>query len=57
MNEKSRKAAVRLGFSFEGIFRNHMIVKGRNRDTAWFSITDNDWPSVKNDLEDRLYGG
>lgn len=57
MNEKSRKAALRLGFSFEGIFRNHMIVKGRNRDTAWFSITDNDWPSVKKDLEDRLYGG
>ncbi|HKY47416.1 MAG TPA: GNAT family protein [Acidimicrobiia bacterium] len=57
MNEKSRKAALRLGFSFEGIFRNHMIVKGRNRDTAWFSITDHEWPKVKKDLEDRLYGG
>lgn len=56
MNEKSRKAALRLGFSFEGIFRNHMIVKGRNRDTAWFSITDKDWLSVKKDLEERLYG-
>ena len=44
LNERSRRAAVRLGFSFEGIFRNHMIVKGRNRDTAWFSITDAEWP-------------
>lgn len=57
LNAPSRRAAARLGFTFEGIFRNHMIVKGRNRDTAWFSITDNDWPSVKTDLEDRLYGG
>jgi RimJ/RimL family protein N-acetyltransferase len=55
MNEKSRRAAVRLGFSFEGIFRNHMIVKGRNRDTAWFSITDAEWPEVKRGLKDRLY--
>ena len=55
MNAKSRQAAIRLGFSFEGIFRNHMIVKGRNRDTAWFSITDAEWPAVKKSLEDRLY--
>lgn len=56
LNERSRRAATRLGFSFEGIFRNHMIVKGRNRDTAWFSITDAEWPEVKENLETRLYG-
>ena len=55
MNEKSNAAAIRLGFSFEGTFRNHMIVKGRNRDTAWYSITDAEWPTVKQGLEDRLY--
>jgi RimJ/RimL family protein N-acetyltransferase len=54
LNARSRQAALRLGFSFEGIFRNHMIVKGRNRDTAWFSITDAEWPSVKEGLERRL---
>jgi RimJ/RimL family protein N-acetyltransferase len=57
MNEKSRRAALRLGFSFEGIFRNHMIVKGRNRDTAWFSITDSEWPPIKRRLENRLSEG
>ncbi|HLY58381.1 MAG TPA: GNAT family protein [Stellaceae bacterium] len=44
-NAPSRRAALRLGFSFEGIFRNHMIVKGDSRDTAWFAMTDEDWPS------------
>ncbi|MFC3629938.1 GNAT family N-acetyltransferase [Paracoccus angustae] len=43
LNEPSRRAALRLGFTHEGTFRNHMIVKGENRDTAWFSITDGDW--------------
>ena len=43
LNAPSRRAALRLGFSYEGTFRNHMIVKGRNRDSAWFSITDADW--------------
>lgn len=43
LNAPSRRAALRLGFSHEGTFRNHMIVKGRNRDSAWFSITDGDW--------------
>jgi len=47
LNLPSRRAAQRLGFSFEGVFRQHMIIKGRNRDTAWFSITDADWPGVK----------
>ena len=56
-NARSRQAALRLGFTFEGIFRKHMIVKGRNRDTAWFSITDDEWPAIKGTLEDRLYIG
>jgi RimJ/RimL family protein N-acetyltransferase len=47
LNEPSRKAALRYGFQFEGIFRQHMIVKGRNRDTAWFSILDSEWPARK----------
>jgi RimJ/RimL family protein N-acetyltransferase len=46
-NEPSRRAAERLGFTFEGIFRQHMIVKGRNRDTAWFSMLDSEWPQRK----------
>jgi RimJ/RimL family protein N-acetyltransferase len=45
LNAPSRAAAERLGFTFEGIFRQAIIVKGRNRDTAWFSITDKEWPS------------
>ncbi|MGI8959054.1 MAG: GNAT family N-acetyltransferase [Bryobacteraceae bacterium] len=44
LNEASRRAAMRLGFTFEGIFRQHMIAKGRNRDTAWFSMLDCEWP-------------
>jgi RimJ/RimL family protein N-acetyltransferase len=47
LNEKSRRAAERFGFTFEGIFRNHMVVKGRNRDTAWYSITDDEWPAIR----------
>lgn len=46
LNGPSRRAALRLGFSHEGTFRNHMIVKGRNRDTAWFAITDADWQAL-----------
>ncbi len=46
-NAASKQAAERFGFQFEGIFRNDMIVKTRNRDTAWFAMTDDDWPSVK----------
>jgi RimJ/RimL family protein N-acetyltransferase len=45
LNEPSRRAALRLGFRFEGIFRQHMIVKGRNRDTAWYSMLDSEWPA------------
>ena len=44
MNARSRAAAERLGFTFEGVFRSHMIVKGRNRDTAWFSMLADEWP-------------
>lgn len=47
LNIPSRRAAQRLGFSFEGVFRQAMIVKGRNRDTAWFSILDAEWPALK----------
>ncbi|MEQ9608110.1 MAG: GNAT family protein [Kiloniellaceae bacterium] len=47
LNAGSRKAALRLGFSFEGIFRQAAVVKGRNRDTAWFSLLDSEWPRAK----------
>jgi RimJ/RimL family protein N-acetyltransferase len=50
-NEASRRAAMRLGFTFEGIFRQHMIVKGQNRDTAWFSLLDREWPRRKQAFE------
>jgi len=45
-NEPSRNAALRLGFTFEGIFRQHMIIKGENRDTAWFAMLDHEWPQI-----------
>jgi RimJ/RimL family protein N-acetyltransferase len=45
-NQRSRNAALRLGFTFEGVFRQHMITKGRNRDTAWFSLLDDEWPAI-----------
>ncbi|CAJ0540355.1 Ff.00g075090.m01.CDS01 [Fusarium sp. VM40] len=51
LNKPSLAAAERLGFVFEGIFRKHMILKGRRRDTAWFSITDDEWPLVKKAFE------
>jgi RimJ/RimL family protein N-acetyltransferase len=47
LNAPSRCAALRLGFSFEGIFRQHMIVKGKSRDTAWFAMLDSEWPRAK----------
>lgn len=50
-NEPSRRAALRYGFKFEGIFRQHMIIKGRNRDTAWFSMLDTEWPACKKAFE------
>jgi RimJ/RimL family protein N-acetyltransferase len=51
LNAPSRAAAERLGFRFEGIFRQAMVYKGRNRDTAWFSILDREWPPLKTALE------
>lgn len=47
LNRPSRRAAQRLGFSYEGIFRRATIVKGRNRDTAWFGIIDSEWPALE----------
>jgi len=51
LNEPSRRAALRYGFTFEGIFRQHMIVKSQNRDTAWFSLLDHEWPARKRAFE------
>lgn len=47
LNMPSRRAAQRLGFSYEGIFRQHMMIKGRSRDTAWFAIIDAEWPALR----------
>ena len=47
LNQPSRTAAIRLGFSYEGLFRQMMVVKGRNRDSAWYSIIDKEWPALK----------
>lgn len=46
-NEPSKRAAIRFGFTFEGVFRQHMVTKGGNRDTAWFSMIDSEWPALK----------
>ena len=54
LNERSRRAALKLGFVFEGVFRQHMIVKGRNRDSAWFSMLDVEWPAARAALERRF---
>jgi RimJ/RimL family protein N-acetyltransferase len=54
LNAASRRAAARFGFAFEGVFRQHMIYKKRNRDTAWFGMTDGDWPRVKAAFERYL---
>jgi RimJ/RimL family protein N-acetyltransferase len=51
LNAPSRRAALRLGFTFEGIFRQHLIAKGRNRDSAWFSLLDTEWPARRTALE------
>jgi RimJ/RimL family protein N-acetyltransferase len=54
LNAASRRAAERLGFTFEGIFRQHMILKGRSRDTAWFSMLDSEWLRAKEAFEQWL---
>lgn len=56
-NEGSKRAAERLGFTFEGVFRQHMISKGANRDTAWYAIIDADWPLVGAAMEEWLSPG
>ena len=47
LNTSSINAAKRLGFKFEGVFRQMLVIKGRNRDSAWFSIIDNEWKKIK----------
>jgi len=51
LNQPSRRAAERFGFRYEGVFRQHMVIKGRNRDTAWYAILDVDWPARKKAFE------
>ena len=51
LNGPSRRAALRLGFTFEGVFRHHRIVKGRNRDTAWYAMLDAEWPAHRSAFE------
>jgi RimJ/RimL family protein N-acetyltransferase len=57
LNAPSRRAAERFGFTFEGVFRKHLVVKGRNRDTAWYSIVDDEWPAVRAGFEAWLAPG
>jgi RimJ/RimL family protein N-acetyltransferase len=57
LNAASRRAAERYGFTFEGVFRQHMVVKGRNRDTVWFSMLDSEWPARKAAFERWLSPG
>jgi RimJ/RimL family protein N-acetyltransferase len=54
LNQPSRRLAQRLGFSFEGVFRQALVVKGRNRDTAWYSVIDAEWPALKAAFETWL---
>ena len=51
LNDPSRRAAARFGFTYEGVFRHHMVVKGRSRDSAWYAITDDDWPAIRRGFE------
>lgn len=57
LNEPSKRAARRFGFQYEGLFRQHMVVKGKNRDTAWFSILDSEWPAINAAFEAWLDPG
>ncbi len=57
LNQPSRRAAERLGFTFEGIFRHATLYKGRNRDTAWYAVIDQDWPALKRAYEGWLDPG
>lgn len=51
LNAASRLAAERFGFTFEGVFRKHQVVKGRNRDTSWYAIVDDEWPEIRSCYE------
>lgn len=53
-NEPSKRAALRFGFTYEGTFRHHMVAKGKNRDTAWFSMIDSEWPTLRAAFEEWL---
>lgn len=55
-NVASKQAALRMGFSYEGLFRQHMIVKGKNRDTAWYAVIDTGWPTLEKNFETYLSG-
>jgi RimJ/RimL family protein N-acetyltransferase len=57
LNAASRRAAERFGFTFEGVFRKQQIVKGRNRDTAWYAIVDDNWPTIRVAFEQWLAPG
>ena len=57
LNEKSRNAALRLGFTFEGVFRQMMVVKGQNRDSAWYSVLDLEWPAMDRAFQQWLSRG
>ena len=57
LNQNSRKAALRLGFQYEGTFRQMMVVKGRNRDSAWFSVIDKEWATLRAGFEGWLAAG
>jgi RimJ/RimL family protein N-acetyltransferase len=57
LNAPSRRAATRLGFAYEGTFRQALVYKGRSRDTAWYAITDGDWPAVRDGLVAWLESG
>ncbi|MDH3452477.1 MAG: GNAT family N-acetyltransferase [Gammaproteobacteria bacterium] len=54
LNQKSRNAAQRLGFSYEGVFRQHMVTKSRNRDSAWYAAVDSEWPVLRAAFETWL---
>jgi RimJ/RimL family protein N-acetyltransferase len=57
LNSASRRAAERFGFTFEGVFRKHLVAKGRNRDSAWYAMLDDEWPSVRAGFERWLDPG
>ncbi len=55
LNRRSRAAALRLGFEYEGTFGQHMVVKSRNRDTSWYTVLNSDWPNLKRNMRHWLY--